>query len=40
MDLGHDRHRRALASSRQSGPLTGETGTDYQHVVRGHGRTI
>ncbi len=40
MDLGHDRHRRARASSRQGGPLTGETGADDQHVVRGHGRTI
>jgi hypothetical protein len=37
VDLAHDRHRRARARRRQGGSLTGETGTDDQHVVRGHG---
>ena len=40
MDLGHDRHRRARAGSCESGPLAGQTGTDDQHVMDGHVRTI
>ena len=37
MDLGHDRHRRALAGRCQGGSLTGEAGADDQDVVCGHG---
>ena len=37
MDLGHDRHRRALAGRCQGGTLTGEAGADDQDVVCGHG---